>query len=267
MTAMILSVKNLTVKSGRVTILRKISWEVLPGQNWVILGANGSGKTCLLSTLTGYLTPSDGEITVLGKKYEAYDWRELRKEIGLVSSSIRQMISDDETGLNIILSGKDAVLNYWGKRHKHGLQYAKRILNQIECGHLVDRPWLVLSQGERQRLLIGRALTAKAKILILDEPCVGLDPVARENFLKFINRLKKKRKEITFIFVTHHVEEISSIFTHCLLLRKGKITFQGKIQKQLTSQKLSNAFDSNIRVSKYQGRYRLEIKAQKGMVT
>src|SRR5690606_35551682 len=162
-------------------------------EHWVILGANGSGKTSLLSALTGYLMPTAGEISVLGHRYGETDWRELRTRIGIVSSSVRQMMAEEEPALEIVVSGKYAVIDFWGRPKKADRSRARQILKQIECSHLAERPWRVLSQGERQRILIGRSLMASPKLLILDEPCAGLDPAAREHFLGFIERLGRRK--------------------------------------------------------------------------
>src|SRR5438874_9307146 len=218
----VLEVRDLRVRRGTTTILDRVSWRVERGQHWVILGANGSGKTSLLSALTGYLTPSGGEIAVLGRRYGETDWRELRKQIGLVSSSVRQMMSGSEPALQTIVSGKYAMIDYWGRVTRSDRARALRILNQIECEYLAERPWVFLSQGERQRVAIGRALMANPQLLILDEPCAGLDPVAREHFLQFLGRLAQTRNAPTLVLVTHHVEEIIPPFSHVLLLRKGE---------------------------------------------
>ncbi|MDR3377607.1 MAG: ATP-binding cassette domain-containing protein, partial [Verrucomicrobiae bacterium] len=176
----ILSVADLRIERSGTAILRQIDWRVERGQHWVILGANGSGKTSLLSALTGYLMPTSGAISVLGETYGQSDWRELRKKIGLVSSSIRQMMSDDEPAQETVASGKYAMIDFWGRISRAEKAQARRLLQQVECDYLAERPWRVLSQGERQRVLIGRALMARPRILILDEPCAGLDPAARE---------------------------------------------------------------------------------------
>jgi iron complex transport system ATP-binding protein len=144
-----------------------------------VLGANGSGKTSLLSALTGYLTPSDGTIQLFDETYGETDWRELRKRVGLVSSSIRQLIHEDDSAVEIVASGKNATIGTWAKIRASVRRKALALLRQIECENVADRPWAVLSQGERQRVLIGRALMAEPALLILDEPCAGLDPVAR----------------------------------------------------------------------------------------
>ncbi|MGH7987945.1 MAG: ABC transporter ATP-binding protein, partial [Candidatus Binataceae bacterium] len=156
-------------------ILSRIDWTVERGQHWVILGANGSGKTSLLSALTGYLPLTQGEISVLGETYGRSDWRQLRKRIGLCSSSIRQMMAGHETALEAVISGRHAMIGMWGEVRADERQQALKILREVEAAALRERPWRVLSQGERQRVLIGRALMARPQLLILDEPCAGLD--------------------------------------------------------------------------------------------
>jgi len=214
----ILEVSGLSIRRGNTMILRNVSWRVERGEHWVMLGANGSGKTSLLSALTGYFMPTAGEIFLLGRRYGDADWRELRKKIGLVSSSLRQMMADDEPALETVVSGKYAMIDYWGRITRADRVRARKLLRQVECAHLGDRPWGVLSQGERQRVLIGRALMAQPQLLILDEPCAGLDPAAREHFLQFLQRLGRGNNSPTLVLVTHHVEEIMPVFSHVLTL-------------------------------------------------
>jgi len=232
----------------------------------VVLGSNGSGKTSLLSALTGYLTATRGEIAVLDRHYGATDWRELRKEIGLVSSSVRQMMPESEPALTTVISGKYAMIDYWGATKPADRVSALRILRQIEASHLAERPWLVLSQGERQRVLIGRALMARPRLLILDEPCAGLDPVAREHFLDFLQRLGGRRRAPAIILVTHHVEEIMPVFTHALLLRGGSVAAAGAVADVLTSPQLSNLFGAEVRVRIDGGRYALDVATRSNRV-
>jgi len=255
----VLEVRDLHVRRGTITILDRVSWRVERGQHWAILGANGSGKTSLLSALTGYLTPSGGELAVLGRRYGQSDWRELRKRIGLVSSSVRQMMSGSEPALETIVSGKYAMIDLWGSVPRADRARASRILNQIECGSLATRPWAFLSQGERQRVLIGRALMANPPVLILDEPCAGLDPVAREHFLQFLDRLGRRGKGPTLVLVTHHVEEIMPVFNHALLLRAGHVLAGGKKKQVLRSGLLSAAFDTPVNLRSTNGRYALTV--------
>jgi len=255
----ILEVRDLQVRRGKTMILNRVSWRVERGQHWVILGANGSGKTSLLSALTGYLTPSSGEIAVLGRRYGATDWRELRKQIGLVSSAVRQMMSGSEPALQTIVSGKYAMIDYWGRVTRSDRARALRILKQIECEYLSERRWMFLSQGERQRVVIGRALMANPRVLILDEPCAGLDPVAREHFLQFLNRLGRRKNAPTLALVTHHVEEIMPIFSHALLLKAGTVLANGRKQTVLRSGLLTDAFQSSVDLRATNGRYSLAV--------
>ncbi len=238
----LISIHNLTVRRGAAEILRNVHWEVKEREHWAVLGANGSGKTTLLSCITGYVTPSTGVIRVLGKRYGKSDWRDLRKEVGLVSSSIRQLIEDYQTALEVVASGREAELNLWHPPKGILRTEALAALEQVECAHLADRPWAYLSQGERQRALIGRALMANYRILILDEPCSGLDPVARERFLVFLHRLATSDRVPGLLFVTHHVEEILPSFRSAIVLRGGEIVAQGPIAGVVNTAVLSKAF-------------------------
>lgn len=255
----ILSVSGLRIERGGTMILRDVNWRVERGQHWAILGANGSGKTSLLCALTGYLMPTAGEISLLGEIYGRSDWRELRKKIGLVSSSIRQMMAHDEPALETVASGKYAMIDFWGKVTRAEKAQALKLLKQVECDYLAERPWRVLSQGERQRVLIGRALMARPRVLILDEPCAGLDPAAREHFLQFIQRLGGHRNSPTLIFVTHHVEEIMPVFSHLLLLRQGAVLAAGEKKAALNSRYLSTAFNARMRLKRIRNRYELKV--------
>jgi len=251
----ILEISDLSIQRGATSILSDISWRIVRGQHWAILGANGSGKTSLLSALTGYLTPTAGEVVLLGRRYGRFDWRELRKRIGLVSSSLRQMMANDEPALESVISGKYALIDFRGGYTAADRTRALRLLRQAECEQLAERPWGFLSQGERQRVLIGRALMANPRLFILDEPCAGLDPVAREHFLGFLERLGRSKASPTLVLVTHHIEEIMPAFSHALLLRNGRALAQGKKDDVLTSKLLSRAFDTQIQVRKKSARY------------
>jgi iron complex transport system ATP-binding protein len=160
------------------------------------------------------------------------------------------------------------MLDYWGRVTRADRAEAAKVMRAAECAHLAERNWGVLSQGERQRVLIARALMAKPAVLILDEPCAGLDPVAREHFLAFMQRLASRKFKIqnsaskitappTLLFVTHHVEEIVPAITHALLLRKGRVTATGPVQKILTSKKLTRTFSAPLRLQHRAGRWTL----------
>jgi iron complex transport system ATP-binding protein len=263
----VLEVTHLAITRDGTEILRDVSWRVERGQHWVMLGANGSGKTSLLSTLTGYLTPTAGEISALGRRFGQTDWRALRTQIGHVSSSVRQLMADDEPALETVVSGKYATIDFWGRLSRADAAAASRCLRQVECAELADRAWRVLSQGERQRVLIARALMARPRLLILDEPCAGLDPAAREHFLQFLQRLGSSRHAPALVLVTHHVEEIMPVFSHALVLRGGRVIAAGTKRSVLKTKVLVQAFAARVRLRQAQGRYTLTVAPKlKGVV-
>ena len=151
------------------------------------------------------------------------------------------------------------MIDFWGRVTRADRTRALRILGQIECAHVAGRPWRVLSQGERQRVLIGRALMARPRLLILDEPCAGLDPAAREHFLQFLQRLGKRRNSPTLVLVTHHVEEIMPVFSHLLVLKEGALLAAGATASVLKSRLLSQAFRASVKVRFKSGRYALTV--------
>ncbi len=253
----ILDVTGLRVVRGNTTILSDVAWTVLPGEHWVILGANGSGKTSLLKTLTGFLTPTAGEISVLGQRYGASDWRALQLHIGMVTSAYAAAIPLAETALETVMSGKFAQLDLWKKTSRADRAEAARLLRLVGAAKLARREWVHFSQGERQRVLIARALMPRPRLLILDEPCAGLDPVAREQFLNFVDRLARRRGAPALVLVTHHVEEITPAFTHALLLRQGRVIAAGPRDALLTSARLSTALGAPLRLARDGRRYRL----------
>ncbi|QYY36022.1 ABC transporter ATP-binding protein [Ruficoccus sp. ZRK36] len=242
----LLSVEGLAVMRGDTHILRKIDWRVEPGQHWAILGANGCGKTSLLSAITAYLTPSSGEIVFDGDAYGETDWNDVRLRIGIVSNALTRRIPPGENALTTVLSGQTAQLGFWTRDKKVPVDKALRCLGKLGVRHLAERPWEVLSQGERQKVFIARALMADPRLLILDEPCAGLDPVARENFLVRLRKLATLKRGPAMILVTHHVEEIFPEISHVLVLKKGRVLAAGPVAETLSSETLSAAFGAPL---------------------
>lgn len=258
----VIDVRRLRVERD-VTILDDITWRVERGQHWSILGANGSGKTSLLGALTAYLPFSSGEIALCGRVYGTTDWRELRRSIGLVSASLLQRVSPSEIALEPVVSGKYAMVNYWGEFSAADRRKAMGILKQLERDHLAHRAWRKLSQGERQRIGVGRAMMANLRLLLLDEPCAGLDPVARENFLRFIERLAGTSASPTLVLVTHHIDEIVPSLSHALVLKSGRILASGPKEEVLTSAVLSAAFDAEVTVVQSDSRCSMSLNSRK----
>jgi len=254
---LVLEVTGLRVERGNTTILRGLDWRIAPGEHWVILGANGCGKTTLLKALTGFLSPTAGDFAVLGRRYGEDDWRELRMHLGIVTSAFAASVPPSEVALDTVISGKYAQLDLWHAGTRADRTAARHLLRLAGLTRLVDREWAYLSQGERQRVLIARALMARPRLLILDEPCAGLDPVARENFLRFLEKLARQRGAPSLVLVTHHVEEITPAFSHALILKSGRVVAAGPRAETLTSKNLSTAFGAPLRLVRRGGKLAL----------
>lgn len=244
----IIELDGVTWKRGKKTILQKVDWSVNKGEHWAVLGLNGSGKTMLLNMVNGYIWPTTGKVSVLEKKFGTTDLRELRKSIGWVSSSLQERIKDNERPENIIVSGKYASIGLYVKPTVQDFKRAEQLMNQLDCIHLQGRTYQTCSQGEKQKILIARGLMGAPELLILDEPTNGLDFIAREELLETIQQLTKQEEAPTLIFVTHHIEEILSEFTHTLLLRNGSVFDKGRREDMLTNEKLSTFYNKPVEV-------------------
>ena len=242
------------VKRGSTVILDGINWHINHGEHWAVLGANGSGKTTLLNSITAYLSPVKGEIKVAGQQFGKTDWREVRKKIGMVTSRMREHIPNDEPVLEVIISGIHAMLGYWGDLDENDIAKAEGLIETLGLQNLRDKVWGMLSQGERQKVLIARALIPEPVLLILDEVCAGLDPIARESFLEMLPRLVDGDRAPTLVSVTHHIEEISEAFTHALLLREGSILASGPVDEIITSDKLTSLYGKEVHAHQHEGR-------------
>jgi iron complex transport system ATP-binding protein len=254
----LLELSDVRITRGHTAILRGVDWRVARGEHWAILGANGSGKTTLLKALTGYMPPTSGAITLLGGRYGETDWRDLRLHVGVVMSAFVAAIPPAEVALDTVVSGKYAQLDLWHAGTRADRRAARTLLRSVGLEYLADREWAYLSQGERQRVLIARALMPRPRLLILDEPCAGLDPVAREKFLRFVDRLATRRGAPALVLVTHHVEEIMPAFTHALLIRDGRVLASGRRQHVLTSANLSAVFRAPLTLRRLRGRFQLQ---------
>lgn len=240
---------------NRRTILDDIDWRVSPREHWVVLGANGSGKTTLLRILAGYLWPTSGRVTVLGERFGGTDLRELRKRIGWVGSFLGVQFPPSQRPLDLIVSGKFASIGIFEAPSEEDYARARDLACRLGCESVMESPYAVLSQGEKQRLLIARALIHDPELLILDEPCSGLDLVAREQLLGKLAELGSEGNGPTMILVTHHLEEIMPIFSRVLLLKNGRCLAQGSKDGILTPDLLGLAFEIPIRVDRNEDRY------------
>ncbi len=240
--------ENVSLKRDNRLILKDINWKVNPSENWAVLGLNGSGKTTLLKLLNGYLWPSTGTLSVLGRTFGKTSLPELRKSIGWVSSALQQQLREYETTEYIVLSGKFSSIGVYEITTQEDLDAAIKML--IDCGgaSLVGKEYSILSQGERQIILIARALMANPELLILDEPCTGLDIFAKQNLLSRISAIAALPNAPTILYVTHHTEEILPCFGHTLLLKKGEVFASGKTEDILAPKILSGFYNHAVKV-------------------
>jgi iron complex transport system ATP-binding protein len=253
-----LELREVSYKAGAQPIVRAINWTVNPGEHWAILGPNGSGKTTLLKLACGYLWPNaGGEIRRRGKVL--VNLRELRKSIGWVTSSLASEIPAHENVLRTVISGKFAQIGlmeaFGGAATKADYHLAGRLLEETSCGYLADRQFGVLSQGEQQKVLIARARMTSPYLIVLDEPCAGMDPGARENFLAALTSLGRRKRIPSLIYVTHHIEEILPIFSKTLVLRQGTVLHAGASRAVLKGPVLNELYGVSFSVIKRKGRY------------
>ncbi|WP_428908289.1 ABC transporter ATP-binding protein [Niallia sp. Krafla_26] len=252
---MILSLRDVSLKRDGTWILQKVDWDVKKGEHWVLFGLNGSGKTAILKMLHAEYFPTAGNVTVLHKEFgKSYLGEELRSKIGFVSSSLQEKLYNSDSAFEIVLSGAFASIGLYKKPTKEIREKAIGLLKDFDCLEYADRQYETLSQGEKQRILIARALMADPSILIFDEPTTGLDFIAREQFLETIEQITYKPNAPTMIYVTHHVEEILPVFNKALLLKKGQVFDIGNTEDMISSQKLSSFLGLPVQVQWENGR-------------
>lgn len=255
MESTIISMKNLSCKSGRSYLLQNINWQVKKGEHWVVFGLNGSGKTTLLSIVTGFQKYTHGQLEVFDEPYSRENILEHRKKIGWVSNSFFDKCFHNEQVLSIVLSGRTGTLNIDGSLTDADIVKAQTLLEQLGIRHKQDMLFSFLSKGERQNVLLARAMIADPDILILDEPGTGLDVLAREKMLSMVTELATKTDK-TIIYVTHYLEEILPPFEHCLLLQKGRVYKQGNTEQLLTQEELSAFFGQPVQLQQQDSHHR-----------
>ncbi len=259
MSTPVLEVTDLIFRRGGRPILKGISWRVEPGQHWCILGPNGCGKTSLINLITGYDSATGGTLQIGESVFGDDDWREVRRRVGLVTNTLTTYLESSEPVLDVIASGREAKLNLIEVPPPAVRRAASRLLTRVGCSYLREACWGTLSQGEKQKILICRALMAKFQVLILDEPCAGLDPVAREHYLQWMQELAMKPQSPSLVMVTHHVEEILPSITHCLLLKDGQVHASGTKEEVLHSRHLSEIYGAEMKLGRHGERYSLRL--------
>lgn len=244
---MVLHLQDVSLRREEKWILQHIDWEIEKGEHWVLYGLNGAGKTALLNMLCAYYFPTSGQVEVVGKTFgKSILGDQLRRKIGIVSAGFQAKLNPLDSAFEIVLSGAYASIGLYEKPTSEIREKAIHLLRQLGAIEYADREYETLSQGEKQRILLGRALMGDPELLILDEPAAGFDFIAREALLKTIAKIAKMEGGPTIIYVTHHVEEILPEFKHALLLKKGEVFAKGQTKEMLTSKNLSAFFETPV---------------------
>ena len=237
-------------------ILTNVTWEVRPGEHWVVLGANGAGKTSLLRIASLYQHPSTGTVEVLGERLGRTDVRTLRERIAFSSPALAARLEPSMTAVEVVMTARYAALAPWWHRYTESDRVrAVQLLREWRCEPLAEHRLPTLSAGERQRVLLARALMNEPGIVLLDEPTAGLDIGGREELVADLASWARASTRPPMVLVTHHLEEVPPGFTHALVLKNGRVLAQGPVSEVVNSETLSAAFDISLEVVAGNGRY------------
>jgi iron complex transport system ATP-binding protein len=254
--ARVIELAGVSVRRGQATLLDDISWEVEEDERWVVLGPNGAGKTTLLQVVSAQIHPSSGVVGILGEVLGTTDVFELRPRIGLTSAALADRIPRDERVSDVVVSASYGVLGRW-REHYDSLDHERAgdLLAEVGASHLADRTFGTLSEGERKRVQIARALMTDPELLLLDEPAAGLDLGGREDLVATLSVLALDPDSPATVLVSHHVEEIPPGFTHALFLREGRIVDAGPIEEVVTAETLTSTYAMPLMLSREDDRF------------
>ncbi len=247
---------DVTIRRGDATLLDTLSWTVADDERWVILGPNGAGKTTLIQVAAAQIHPTSGVAGVLDEVLGAVDVFELRPRIGLTSAALAERLPRHERVRDVVVSASYGVLGRWREEYDDlDHERAERLLVEVGVKHLADRTFGTLSEGERKRVQIARALMTDPELLLLDEPAAGLDLGGREDLVSTLSALAYDPASPATVLVSHHVEEIPPGFTHAMLMREGRSVAQGTIDEVITEAHLSETFGMPLVVTRADNRY------------
>ena len=256
-----LEFKNVTVTRDGVEILKSIDWSVQDNQRWVIVGPNGAGKTTLLKVAAAQIQPTTGTATILGETLGSVNVFDLRTRVGFASTALVSHIPNSETVLNAVLTASYAITGRWTETYEDiDEKRARRVLAEWNLSEHADRAFGTLSDGERKRVQLARAVMTDPELLLLDEPVASLDLGAREQTVQLLGAYASSPVAPSMIMVTHHLEEIPTGFTHALLLNEGSVVAQGPIESIISSDLLSETFGFGLSVSSEGGRFQVRSK-------
>jgi iron complex transport system ATP-binding protein len=252
----VLELAEVTVRRGTTTLIEAVDWTVEEDERWVVLGPNGAGKTTLLQVASAQIHPTSGVVGILGEVLGTVDVFELRPRIGLTSAALAERVPRDERVHDVVVSASYGVIGRWRERYDD-LDHtrAEDLLVEVGASHLTDRTFGTLSEGERKRVQIARALMSDPELLLLDEPAAGLDLGGREDLVSTLSALAMDELSPATVLVSHHVEEIPPGFTHALLLRRGRVVAAGPLEQVLTEEIVSDTFGMPLRLWHEDGRW------------
>jgi iron complex transport system ATP-binding protein len=254
--AAVVELADVSVIRGASLLLSKLSWRVADDERWVVIGPNGAGKTTLLQVISTHIHPSDGVVAILDEVIGTVDVFELRPRIGLTSIALAERIPRDERVSDVVVSASYAVVGRWREQYDDlDHDRAEQLLEEVGVSHLKDRTFGTLSEGERKRVQIARALMTDPELLLLDEPAAGLDLGGREDLVGILSVLARDPASPATVLVSHHVEEIPPGFTHVLMLRAGEVVAAGPLDTTLTEDTLSETFGLPLHLDRKDGRY------------
>lgn len=242
---------SLTLEGGQ-RILEDINLHIRKGEHWVILGRNGSGKSKMLEIICGYTRQSCGRVVRFGE--ENPDLREIRKRLGYVASYLKSHIAFYDTVLDIVIGGRFGSIGLYDESAPELRARAQELLHLNGLEGFDDRLFVSLSDGEKQRVLGARAFMADPEIVIFDEPTAGLDILSRESLLDSLETVSTARG-VSLVFVTHHVEEIRTFFSHFALMRRGRLIHSGELDESCLDEKFSELFDGRVHIARENGRW------------
>jgi iron complex transport system ATP-binding protein len=255
MTAVV-ELAGVTIVRGEARLLDGIDWTIDEADRWVVIGPNGAGKTTLLQILAAQIHPTAGVAGLLGEVLGAVDVFELRPRIGLTSAALADRLPKSERVSDVVVSASYAVLGRWIEQYDElDHERAGALLAELGIGHLADRTFGTLSEGERKRVQIARALMTDPELMLMDEPAAGLDLTGREQLVRSLSAIATAVGAPAMVLVTHHVEEIPPGFTHALLLKQGRIVAAGPMDEALTAETLSDTFELALTLKQEDGRY------------
>ncbi|WP_297081783.1 ABC transporter ATP-binding protein [uncultured Demequina sp.] len=252
----VLRLDDVSLRRDGNPILSDVTWSVEADQRWVILGPNGAGKTSLVTIAAARMHPSEGSAVILGETLGETDTQDLRTRVGLASAALADRIPDDESVRDVVMTAAHGVTGRWREQYDPiDEERAEALLAAFGMDGFADREFWTLSEGERKRVQIGRALMTDPELLLLDEPAAGLDLGGREELLAALTELAGDHRSPAMIMVTHHVEEIPAGFTHAMLMREGRVVAQGPVRDTITAAHLSETYGMPVELHAVGGRW------------